>query len=184
MTIKLIIGLRNPGKQYSKTRHNVGEWFIKKLVKKYNTDYKYKKKFGSELYTLNINNYTCKALLPLNFMNLNGLSIKKITDFYKIHPNNILISHDDIKLPVGKIKLQFGGSHEGHNGVKNVINTLGNKEFYRIRLGIKSFIYKREILQYYVLSEPTLFEKKLILKAILKGINIFLSIINKPKTPT
>ncbi|ATW01638.1 aminoacyl-tRNA hydrolase [Candidatus Legionella polyplacis] len=177
MTIKLVIGLRNPGKQYSKTRHNVGEWFIKQLIKKYSINYKYKKKFSSELYTLNINNYICKALLPLNFMNLNGLSIKEIIDFYDIHPNNILISYDDIKLSVGKIKLKFGGSHEGHNGMKNVINTLGNKKFYRIRLGIKSFIYKRETLQHYVLNEPTLFEKKLILKAILKGINMFLSII-------
>ena len=115
----LLVGLGNPGTKYKKNRHNVGYMAIDVIREKYNLVRKTNNKFG-ELFEGKIMNKKTFALKPKEFMNLSGLSIKKLINFYKIKKENLLVVHDDIDLPLGKIKIKIGGGNAGHNGLKNI----------------------------------------------------------------
>ena len=130
----LLVGLGNPGLKYKKNRHNVGYLTIDTIVKKYGFTKKNKNKFG-DVFEGKISNEKFFVLKPKDFINLSGVSIKKILDFYKINIKNLLVIHDDIDLPLGKIKIKIGGGNAGHNGLKN-IDTIVGKNYKRIRIGI------------------------------------------------
>ena len=141
--VKIIIGLGNPGKKYNNTRHNVGFMAIDKLQEKWGfPDFEFNKKFEAELSVGNKNFYSLpeenKIILakPQTFMNLSGQTVKAILDFYKLTPKDIIIIHDDLDLILGKYKIALDSSAAGHNGVQDIIDTLGTKEFHRIRIGI------------------------------------------------
>lgn len=126
--IKLIVFLGNPGKQYSRTRHNIG-WQI--------LDYKYpalvfQKKFNGEVANCN----STKLLKPLTFMNESGRSVGSAAAYYNLEPDEILVVHDDLELPFGEIKTQKGGGLKGHNGLKSIKTYLNDNNFYRLRFGI------------------------------------------------
>jgi len=133
--MKLIVGLGNPGNEYDNTRHNVGFMVIDKYAKQYNiTDFKTK---YNGLYAKVYRNGEYFILLkPLSFMNLSGTVVKKYADFYKIKPADIFVIHDDLDLPVGKIKIKSKGSSGGHNGIKNIIMNLNTEEFPHFKIGI------------------------------------------------
>jgi PTH1 family peptidyl-tRNA hydrolase len=130
--MKLIVGLGNPGKEYERNRHNVGFILLDKLAKESNLKFQSFSKANS-LTTQTDKFYLCK---PLTFMNNSGSSVLKMSKFYKIEPKNIIIIHDDLDLEFGVIKKHFGRGSAGHNGVEDILQQLGTKDFWRVRIGI------------------------------------------------
>lgn len=169
MPIKLIVGLRNPGANYQHTRHNAGEWFVEVLAKHYSASFKSDKKMQGELADLTIHHASCKALLPLTFMNHSGLPVRAVCQFYRIEPNELLVVHDELDLPAGRIKLKTGGGHGGHNGLRDIISQLGSSDFHRLRMGIGHPGHKDLVLDY-VLGKPSQVDRSLIFEAIDRGV--------------
>ncbi|OGE71233.1 aminoacyl-tRNA hydrolase [Candidatus Daviesbacteria bacterium RIFOXYD1_FULL_41_10] len=141
--MKLIVGLGNPGEKYQNTRHNLGFGVIDKLaasVERSASSWKLKKELKSEIiqanYTLDASIYTLILAKPQIYMNNSGMAVKLLADYYKVKPADIIVIHDDLDLPLGKIKVRMGGSAAGHHGVESVISALGDDKFIRVRVGI------------------------------------------------
>ena len=131
-----LIGLGNPGKKYSKSRHNIGFLLLENLSKKYNSNFLLKDKLKSFYSEFKINNYTYRLFLPNTFMNNSGDAVEAIINWYKINIDQIFIIVDDKDLPLGKIRFRKKGSSGGHNGLKSIIEKLQTHNFNRIRIGI------------------------------------------------
>jgi peptidyl-tRNA hydrolase, PTH1 family len=135
--IQLIVGLGNPGREYENTRHNAGAIFVAQLASAYRGNWQEEKKFSGLTAQLSINNQPVRLLLPLTYMNRSGQSVGAIANFYKIAPENILVVHDELDLAPGTARLKLGGGHGGHNGLRDIISSLGNQNtFARLRVGI------------------------------------------------
>jgi len=144
----LIIGLGNPGEEYKNTRHNIGREVAEKCAKKNDLpDFEYDKKSNALVAQGKIGPASAKGYseakkekvvfaLPETFMNKSGLAVSALAKFYKVKPAQIFAVHDDIDLPVGKIKVSFARSSAGHKGVEHIIKNLKTNEFYRLRVGI------------------------------------------------
>ena len=131
----LIVGLGNPGREYEKTRHNVGFIAIDYLAEQIGvkmTKIKFKGVCGEGF----IGTEKCVLLKPQTFMNLSGQSVLEAAQFYKIPAENIIVVYDDVTLEVGKVRIRPSGSAGGHNGMKNIIYLLGSDEFPRVRFGV------------------------------------------------
>ena len=133
-----LIGLGNPGKKYSKSRHNIGFLLLERLSKKYDSTFVLKDKLKSSCSEFKINDCTYRLFLPNTFMNNSGDAVRVIVDWYKIKLDQIFIIVDDKDLPLGKIRFRKKGSSGGHNGLKSIIEKLQTKNFNRIRIGIGS----------------------------------------------
>ena len=160
MSIRLIVGLRNPGAAYQHTRHNAGGWFVEALAKHDNAVFKSDKKMQGELADIS----SCKLLLPLTFMNHSGLSVRAVCQFYRIEPCELLVVHDELDLPAGRIKLKTAGGHGGHNGLRDIISQMGSNDFHRLRIGIGHPGHKELVLDY-VLGKPSQVDRELIFDA-------------------
>jgi PTH1 family peptidyl-tRNA hydrolase len=134
--MKLIVGLGNPGKQYELTRHNVGFMVIDDLIKKLGVELKSERKLKAEV-AITLRAETLIIAKPETYMNLSGSSVAKIAQFYKISPQDIWVISDDLDLEFGTIRLRQGGSSGGHNGLKDIIEKIGDN-FVRFRVGIKN----------------------------------------------
>lgn len=134
--MKMIIGLGNPGKQYEKTRHNIGFHVIDELADRWGPAPVMQTKFNG-MYTI-IHRPEGKVMLvkPLTYMNLSGECVRPLMDYYDIAPEDIVVIYDDLDLPPGTIRLRQKGSAGGHNGMKSLIAHLGTDGFNRIRVGI------------------------------------------------
>lgn len=134
--MKLIVGLGNPGREYESTRHNIGFMVIDKLEKELalGVPPQWEKDDKKNVLTVKIGGVLLAK--PLTFMNKSGFAVKALVDFYKLTPADVWIIHDDIDLPLGKIKIRTKGSSAGHNGVDSVIRELKTDDFVRFRLGI------------------------------------------------
>ena len=133
--MKLIVGLGNPGREYEDTRHNVGYMVVDYFVKA-NALGSFTEKFNALILKTSFNNEQLIIVKPLSFMNLSGDVVRKVVDYYKIDINDIIVIHDDLDMPVGKIKLKRGGSSGGHNGIKDITNKLGNENYKHLKIGI------------------------------------------------
>ncbi len=133
-----LIGLGNPGKKYSKSRHNIGFLLLENLSKKYNSNFILKNKLKSSCSEFKINDLTYRLFLPNTFMNNSGDAVQAIIDWYKINLDQIFIIVDDKDLPLGKIRFRKKGSSGGHNGLKSIIEKLQTNQFNRIKIGIGS----------------------------------------------
>ena len=133
-----LIGLGNPGKKYSNSRHNIGFLLLKDFSKKNNSNFLLKDKLKSSYSEFQINNSTFRLFLPNTFMNNSGYAVRAIVDWYKINLDQILIIVDDKDLPLGKLRFRRKGSSGGHNGLKSIIEKLQTQNFKRIRIGIGS----------------------------------------------
>ena len=133
-----LIGLGNPGKKYSKSRHNIGFLLLENLSEKYSSHFLFKDKLKSYFSEFKINDSTYRLFLPNTFMNNSGDAVRAIVDWYKINLNQIYIIVDDKDLPLGKIRFRKKGSSGGHNGLKSIIEELQTQNFNRIRIGIGS----------------------------------------------
>ena len=133
-----LIGLGNPGKKFSNSRHNVGFLLIEDFSKKYNSNFLLKDKLKSFYSEFKIKDNTYRLFLPNTFMNNSGDAVRAIVDWYKINLDQIFIIVDDKDLPLGKIRFRKKGSSGGHNGLKSIIEKLQTNNFNRIRIGIGS----------------------------------------------
>jgi len=133
-----LIGLGNPGKKYSKSRHNIGFLILENLSKKYNSNFLLKEKLKSLCSEFTINESTYRLFLPNTFMNNSGDAVRAIVNWYKINLDQVFIIVDDKDLPLGKIRFRKKGSSGGHNGLKSIIEKLQTENFNRIKIGIGS----------------------------------------------
>jgi PTH1 family peptidyl-tRNA hydrolase len=132
--MKLVVGLGNPGKEYLRTRHNLGHLTINRLASRLNVELKRNRTFKSE-----IGRYTANPALlakPLTFINLSGTAVRKLQSKYDISLSDILVICDDFSLPLGKTRLRMKGSSGGHKGLQSIIDQLKSEDFPRLRLGI------------------------------------------------
>jgi len=135
--IKLLVGLANPGPEYTRTRHNAGAWVVEELARNHNVLLKNDSKFFGLTGRIMIDGQDLRLLIPTTYMNLSGKSVAAMAKFYQIKPEEIMIAHDELDLPPGIAKFKKGGGHGGHNGLKDTISKLANcKDFYRLRIGI------------------------------------------------
>lgn len=132
--MKLVVGLGNPGDKYAKVRHNLGFMVVDKYVLSimYQVLWEKNEKLKSEI----IKQKGLILAKPQTYMNNSGLAVKLLTTYYKIHTTDIVVIHDELDLPLGKIKVRMGGAAAGHHGVESIISCLGTDQFVRIRLGI------------------------------------------------
>lgn len=151
---KLIVGLGNPGKKYKLNRHNVGFIILDQYLKN-EGNFELNKKFDAEI--LKVGDMIFAK--PQTFMNLSGKSVSEIARFYQVEPEEILIIQDELDLDFGKVKISFDSSDAGHNGIKDITQTLGTKKFYRLRFGVgKPTDYTS--VEDYVLQDFTVLELK------------------------
>lgn len=178
-TIKLIVGLANPGSEYASTRHNAGAWFIEQLAQRYNQSLKNETKFFGYTARINVNNQDIRLLIPTTYMNLSGKAVQAMATFYQIKPEEILVAHDELDLNPGNAKFKLGGGHGGHNGLKDIINKLGNNpNFYRLRIGIGHPGDKSKVVGF-VLNKPSKPEQNLIDQAIDKSVRCTEVLVNQ-----
>lgn len=154
----IIIGLGNPGEKYENTRHNAGFLFLDKLAEKNNFDeFRYSRKFNSDISEGLINDQKIVLVKPQTFMNESGRAVEAIKDYYKVDsPSGIIVIHDEIDVPLGKIKIVKDRGSAGHKGVKSIIEKLGN-DFIRFRIGIGAEDAKTKDTEKFVIEE---FSKK------------------------
>ncbi len=136
--MKLIIGLGNPGEQYNGTRHNLGFEVLDEYAKKNlpaNYKWEVEEKFKSEIIKLSQDIWLVK---PQTYMNNSGMGVRRLADYFKIPLEDLIVIHDELDLPLGKIKVRIGGSAAGHHGIESIIESLGDEKFIRVRIGIGS----------------------------------------------
>lgn len=131
----IIVGLGNPSKTYSGTRHNVGFEVIDRLSREYNISVDMKK-HKAVCGKGTIEGIKVILAKPQTFMNLSGESVRELMDYYKAEDHELIVIYDDISLDPGQLRIRMKGSAGGHNGIKNIIAHLGTQEFWRIKVGI------------------------------------------------
>ncbi len=159
--IRLIVGLGNPGADYEPTRHNAGAWFVLAIAQSLQVTLRYEATLQGFHGIVKIGQYDCHLLIPTTFMNLSGRSVNALARYYKISCDSILIAHDEIDIPVGDIRLKWDGGHGGHNGLRDIIEHLNTKQFYRLRIGIGRPSHSKDV-EHYVLKPPSKQERETI----------------------
>jgi len=173
----LIVGLGNPGKDYEETRHNVGIRFLELLSTHFDIPLAEETKFSSNYGYKKLDKLKLHLATPVLYMNESGIAIQKIKKYLKINLEDILIVHDELDLPVGKLKLKDSGGHGGHNGIRNIIDHLqGKSEFKRLRIGIDHPGNEQDVTNY-VLSKGSKQERKITEKAMQNAIPIIDKVI-------
>ncbi|OSI07201.1 peptidyl-tRNA hydrolase [Neisseria animaloris] len=167
--IKLIAGLGNPGNEYVHTRHNAGFWFLDELAWEWKAHFKEEKKFYGEVARVARPEGEVWLLKPNTFMNRSGQAVAALAQFYKIKPEEILVVHDELDIPCGRIRFKLGGGNGGHNGLKDIQARLGTPNFYRLRLGI-DHPGDRNLVVSYVLNKPSADDRALIDEAVAKSL--------------
>lgn len=175
--IKLIVGLANPGNEYHDTRHNAGEWFLETLIAADRVNLRPEGKFHGLYGAVKLHQQTCHLLIPTTYMNLSGQAVRALASYLKIEPNEILIAHDEVDLPVGTIKLKFDGGDGGHNGLKDIIRHLGTKQFYRLRIGVGRPRQGQDTADY-VLDKPSKSDRKVIDSTISSSLDILPNLLD------
>jgi len=130
----LVVGLGNPGREYVRNRHNVGQMVVDELARRH--DGAWKGKFSGQLADVRIDGHKVALLKPETFMNDSGRSVKAAAQFYKLEPDAILVVHDESDLEPGRLQARRGGGLAGHNGLRSVAQHLGTPDFLRLRIGV------------------------------------------------
>ena len=167
--IKLFVGLGNPGAEYEDTRHNAGFWWIDALARELNVNLVPDKSYFAKVARTQVKGQTVWLLEPQTFMNLSGKSVGALAKFFKIAPEEILVVHDELDVIPGQAKLKFGGSHAGHNGLRDIHAQMGTGDYWRLRLGIGHPGVKSEVVNW-VLKKPMAEQRELIQDAIGRSI--------------
>ena len=153
--IKLFVGLGNPGPEYDLTRHNAGFWWLDAVARELKTSLVMDKTYHGHVGRTAINGQAVWLLKPQTFMNLCGKSVVSLARFFKIAPQEILVAHDELDIAPGEAKLKLGGSHAGHNGLRDIHAQLGTDDYWRLRLGVGHPGLKSEVI-HWVLKKPSL----------------------------
>ena len=135
-TIKLIVGLGNPGKEYERTRHNAGYWWVDAIAAARRATWKKETKFSGWTTRVDEDGAEFLLLKPSTYMNESGRSVSAVMRFFKIEPGQMLVVHDELDLPPGAVKMKRGGGTGGHNGLTDIADSLDSKDFWRLRIGI------------------------------------------------
>ena len=165
ISLQLIVGLGNPDKKLLTTRHNVGFWFLDMLSDRIGKKFIYSKKYDADIFEYEYSSKIFQFFKPMSYINNSGVPIKKFIKNKTINPENILVIYDDLDLTVGKIRLKQGGGSGGHNGLNNIIEQLGSKNFWKLRIGIGKPEDKNGVVDY-VLGQPSKIDKDIILDSI------------------
>ncbi|MES2972137.1 MAG: aminoacyl-tRNA hydrolase [Pseudomonadota bacterium] len=158
--IKLFVGLGNPGAEYEATRHNAGFWWVEALARDLKVSLVPDRSYHGLVARATVGGQTLWLLEPQTFMNLSGKSVAALARFFKIQPEEILVVHDELDVVPGQAKLKFGGSHAGHNGLRDIHAQLG-PDYWRLRLGIGHPGVKSEVINW-VLKKPLAEQRTLI----------------------
>jgi PTH1 family peptidyl-tRNA hydrolase len=153
--IRLIVGLGNPGADYTDTRHNAGFWFLDTLAQQLSVSFRFDKRFNAAEAKIHSNSKDIILLKPQTFMNRSGQSVGAVARYYKLQPAQILVVHDELDLDAGDNRLKQGGGHGGHNGLRDIINHLTEKDFFRLRVGIGHPGDRNQVINY-VLHKPSI----------------------------
>jgi PTH1 family peptidyl-tRNA hydrolase len=151
--IKLFVGLGNPGAEYEATRHNAGFWWVEALARDLKVTPVHDRGYHGLVARTSLHGHQVWLLLPQTFMNVSGKSVAALARFFKIQPEEILVVHDELDVVPGQAKLKFGGSHAGHNGLRDIHAQLGTGDYWRLRLGIGHPGVKSEVINW-VLKKP------------------------------
>jgi len=151
--LRLVVGLGNPGREYVRTRHNAGFWYVDALAAKLSAYFNHEAKFAGELAKAG----DVRLAKPMTYMNLSGRCVASVAKFFGIAADEILVVHDELDLKPGEAKMKLGGGHAGHNGLRDIQAQLGTPQFWRLRLGIghprDSELTQQEVVDY-VLKPP------------------------------
>jgi PTH1 family peptidyl-tRNA hydrolase len=153
--IKLFVGLGNPGPEYEATRHNAGFWWLDAAARELKVALVMDKNYHGLVARTTVQGSTVWLLAPQTFMNLSGKSVAALARFFKIAPQEILVAHDELDIAPGEAKLKLGGSHAGHNGLRDIHAQLGADGYWRLRLGVGHPGTKEEVVGW-VLKKPSL----------------------------
>lgn len=171
MIPKLLVGLGNPGPKYTETRHNAGFWFVDRLATGYDAVFRREAKFHGDTALLRLPGRECRVLKPDTFMNDSGRAVQAMLHFYNLAPADMLVVHDEIDLAPGVARLKRGGGHGGHNGLRDVIECLGQGGFLRLRLGVGHPGSADQVVNY-VLDRPRAGERELIDAAMTRALDV------------
>lgn len=171
MSIKLIVGLGNPGSEYERTRHNAGFWWIDQLCANEKISLRPEKKYFGNVARMSRGGEDIWLLQPMTFMNVSGKAVQALANFYKIQPAEILVVYDELDLLPGTVKMKQGGSGS-HNGIRDIVAQLGSTDFWRLRIGI-GHPGSREAVIGYVLQAPRAEEREAIEESITRSLKIF-----------
>jgi peptidyl-tRNA hydrolase, PTH1 family len=165
--LKLIVGLGNPGPEYSRTRHNAGFWLVDELARRHGGTFRSEGKHQAELARVRIGGEEVWLAKPMSFMNRSGGPVSSVLGFYKIAPAQMLVAHDEIDLPSGTVRLKENGGHGGHNGLRDIIAAQGDG-FWRLRIGVSHPGAKNEVVDF-VLTRAGADEQRTIDETIVAG---------------
>src|SRR3982751_1655031 len=152
--IRLLVGLGNPGPAHEGTRHNAGFWFVDAVARELKASLRPERAYSGLVARVTRADGPLWLLEPMTYMNLSGKSVAALARFFKIQPAEILVAHDELDLMPGQVKLKQGGSHAGHNGLKDIHAQLGSADYWRLRLGIGHPGVKAAVVDY-VLRKPS-----------------------------
>lgn len=167
--IKLLVGLGNPGNEYEDTRHNAGFWWIDAVARELKVSLVPERSYHGLVARTTVKGQTVWLLEPQTFMNLSGKSVAALARFFKIQPQEILVAHDQLDISPGEAKLKLGGSHAGHNGLRDIHAQLGTADYWRLRLGVGHPGDKAEVVNW-VLKKPMLEHRKAIDESIHRSV--------------
>ena len=170
--IKLVVGLGNPGREYERTRHNAGYWWVDAVAGRKKARWSKESKFSGWVARVEEGGRDFWMLKPATYMNESGRSVSAFLRFHKIEPGELLVVHDELDLPPGTVRLKKGGGAGGHNGLTDIIDALGEKEFWRLRVGIGHPGHK-DLVADYVLHEAKRDEQALIDPVFDRSLDLF-----------
>lgn len=169
--IRLIVGLGNPGAKYERTRHNAGYWWVDAIAERKRASWSKESKFSGWLAKVEEGGRELTLLKPATFMNESGRSVGALVRFFRIDPADMLVVHDELDLPPGVVKLKKGGGTGGHNGLNDIADVLGTKDFWRLRVGI-GHPGHRDLVSDYVLDRARREEQELIDPALERSLDL------------
>lgn len=169
MTIRLIVGLGNPGKEHERTRHNAGFWLVERFAVScgivLRKEAKYQALVGRHAAS------GAWLLLPQTYMNVSGRAVIMLAGFFKLSPAEILVAHDELDFAPGVAKIKLGGGIAGHNGLRDISQRLGSHEYWRLRLGI-GHPGDKDLVHDYVLQKPSTEDRAAIDGAIASALEV------------
>ncbi len=173
--MKLLAGLGNPGNEYDRTPHNVGFKFMDVLAEELGFT-KFEKNFDSLYYKQSINGDPCFFIKPQTYMNKSGKAVADFANYFKIPIENVLIIVDDICLPPGKARFRSKGGHGGHNGLRSIIDSIGNNNFPRVKIGVGKPLEKKNVASHVLSKWSDSDEKSVVdvIKIVVQEVIIFL----------
>ncbi|MFZ9966216.1 MAG: aminoacyl-tRNA hydrolase [Steroidobacteraceae bacterium] len=167
LTLRLVVGLGNPGPEYALTRHNAGFWLVDELAARHGGQWKADRRLNAETTRVSIADRELWLIKPMAFMNRSGGPVRSFCDYLKVGAGEVLVAHDELDLPVGAVRLKLAGGAGGHNGLRDLITHLG-ADFWRLRLGIAHPGHRDEVVDY-VLRRAPREEQEAILSAIARA---------------